>query len=67
MGYSDQQVKDLEETINKVDCESVVIGTPIDLSRILKINKPATRVRYELRERSELTLEKVLREKGFIK
>ena len=50
MGYSDQQLKDLETTINNTDCDSVVIGTPIDLQRIVKINKPATRVYYDLQE-----------------
>ncbi len=66
MGYGDQQMKDLEETINRVDCDSVVIGTPIDLGRILKINKPSTRVMYELQEIGTNTLEKVLRNKGII-
>ncbi|MEA2041297.1 MAG: cyclic 2,3-diphosphoglycerate synthase [Bacteroidota bacterium] len=50
MGYSDQQLKDLEETINNTDCESVVIGTPIDLNRIINIKKPNTRVHYDLQE-----------------
>lgn len=50
MGYSKQQLKDLETTINNTDCDAVVIGTPIDLSRIVKINKPATRVFYDLQE-----------------
>jgi len=50
MGYSDQQLKDLETTINNTDCDSVVIGTPIDLQREIKINKPATRVYYDLQE-----------------
>lgn len=50
MGYSDQQLKDLETTINNTDCEAVVIGTPIDLQRIVKIDKPATRVYYDLQE-----------------
>lgn len=50
MGYSDQQLKDLETTINNTDCDSVVIGTPIDLQRIVKITKPATRVYYDLQE-----------------
>lgn len=50
MGYGDQQVKDLETTINKVPCDVVVIGTPIDLNRIIKIDKPTVRVRYELQE-----------------
>ena len=66
MGYGDEQMKDLEETINKTDCDSVVIGTPIDLGRILKINKPSTRVKYELQEIGEVTLEKIIKEKGMI-
>ncbi len=50
MGYSDQQLKDLETTINNTDCDSVVIGTPIDLGRLIKISKPSTRVYYDLQE-----------------
>lgn len=50
MGYSDKQLKDLETTINKTKCDSVVIGTPIDLNRLIKINKPNTRVYYDLQE-----------------
>ena len=50
MGYSDKQVADLEKTINAVDCDSVIIGTPIDLRRIVKIDKPAVRVSYSLQE-----------------
>ena len=66
MGYGDEQIKDLEDTINKTDCDSVIIGTPIDLGRILKINKPSTRVRYELQEIGSLTIEKVLRDHKLI-
>lgn len=66
MGYGEEQIKDLEETINRVDCDSVVIGTPIDLGRILKINKPSTRVNYELQEIGNITLESVLKGKGII-
>lgn len=66
MGYGDDQIKDLEETINKTDCDSVVIGTPIDLGRILKINKPSTRVMYELQEVGADTLETVLKSKGLL-
>lgn len=66
MGYGDEQIKDLEETINKTDCDSVVIGTPIDLGRILKINKPSTRVMYELQEIGENTCESVLKAKGLL-
>ncbi len=50
MGYGAQQLKDLETTINNTDCDSVVIGTPIDLNRIIKITKPNTRVYYDLQE-----------------
>ncbi len=66
MGYGDEQIKDLEETINKTDCESVIIGTPIDLGRLLKINKPSTRVMYELQEIGYLTIEKVLKDRKLI-
>lgn len=66
MGYGEQQMKDLEETINKVDCDAVVIGTPIDLSRIIKINKPTTRVKYDLQEIGGNTVESVLKQKGLI-
>ncbi len=50
MGYGEQQLKDMETTINKTECDAVVIGTPIDLNRIIKINKPNTRVYYNLQE-----------------
>ena len=60
MGYSDQQLKDLETTINNTDCEAVVIGTPIDLNRIVKINKPNTRVYYDLQEIGYPTLKEIL-------
>jgi predicted GTPase len=50
MGYSDQQRADLEATIANVDCDSVIIGTPIDLNRIVKIKQPNTRVYYDLQE-----------------
>ncbi|WP_373894296.1 cyclic 2,3-diphosphoglycerate synthase [Virgibacillus sp. CBA3643] len=50
MGYGEQQLKDLEETINNADCDAVIIGTPIDLTRIISINKPSTRVYYDLDE-----------------
>jgi predicted GTPase len=56
MGYGDQQVKDLEKTINAVDCDAVIIGTPIDLRRIVKITRPSTRVYYELQEIGRPTL-----------
>ena len=50
MGYGDAQIRDLEETIRRTPCDIVVIATPIDLRRVLTIDKPAVRVRYELRE-----------------
>ncbi|MCF8370149.1 MAG: cyclic 2,3-diphosphoglycerate synthase [Bacteroidales bacterium] len=50
MGYSPEQLKDLETTINNSDCDSVIIGTPIDLNRIVNIKKPNTRVYYDLQE-----------------
>ncbi|TVR40881.1 MAG: GTPase [Bacteroidia bacterium] len=50
MGYGDQQINDLEATIRNTDCDTVVIGTPIDLSRVIKIDKPTAKVGYELQE-----------------
>ena len=50
MGYGDEQVRDLEKTIEATPCDAVVIGTPIDLNRVIKINKPNTRVHYDLQE-----------------
>jgi len=60
MGYGPQQVRDLETTINRTPCESVIIGTPIDLRRILNIQKPSTRVQYSLEEKSQPDLQTVL-------
>jgi len=60
MGYGGKQIKDLETTINKVDCDSVIIGTPIDLRRIIKIKKPSTRVYYELDEIAKPNLNEIL-------
>jgi predicted GTPase len=60
MGYSKKQIKELEETINKTDCDLVIVGTPIDLRRLLEINKPAIRVRYEIEEIGRPNLEDVL-------
>ncbi|NUN07922.1 MAG: GTPase [Ignavibacteriaceae bacterium] len=66
MGYGDEQMKDLEVTINNTDCDSVLIGTPIDLGKLLKINKPSTRVMYDLQEIGDNTVESVLKRKGII-
>lgn len=60
MGYKDEQVRDLQETVNRVDCEGIVIGTPIDLKRLLSFNVPVTRVRYELQEIGSPTLSELL-------
>jgi len=62
MGYSEQQVRDLEATINRVPCDVVVVGTPIDLSRIVKIQKPVVRARYELQEIGQPDLTQVVDE-----
>jgi predicted GTPase len=71
MGYGDKQIRELEETINNSDADVVVIGTPIDLRRVMKINKPAVRVRYELQEIGEPTFEEILKDflakKGLLK
>jgi predicted GTPase len=63
MGYGEAQVRDLEKTINKSDVDLVISGTPIDLTRIIKVNKPMQRVRYELQEIGQPTLEDILKEK----
>lgn len=63
MGYSDEQIKDLEETINATPCDTVIIGTPIDLRRIVKINKPSVRAFYDLEVIGEPSLESILKSK----
>ncbi|MBC8489093.1 MAG: GTPase [Bacteroidetes bacterium] len=62
MGYSEQQLKDLETTINNTECDAVVIGTPIDLNRLIKIDKPNTRVYYDLQEIGYPNLEGIIEE-----
>jgi len=62
MGYGKQQMKDLEATIAKADCDAVVIGTPIDLRRVIKIDKPSTRVFYALQEIGYPNLDTILNE-----
>ena len=62
MGYGEQQIKDLEETINATECDAVVIATPIDLRRIININKPAAQVKYELQEIGRPTIADVLKD-----
>jgi len=63
MGYGKKQIQELEDTINAVDCDMVIIGTPIDLSRIIKINKKSVRVKYDLQEIGRPNLDEVLSQK----
>jgi predicted GTPase len=60
MGYDQKQILELEETINRTDCDAVIIGTPIDLGRIIKINKPIVRAKYELQEISKPGLRDII-------
>lgn len=60
MGYGAQQLKDLETTINNTDCDSVIIGTPIDLTRVININKPHTRVHYNLQEQGTPNMDDII-------
>ena len=61
MGYGKKQMQDLEETINRSDCDVVIIATPVDLRRIVKFNKPAVRVQYELQTIGSPSMEDVLK------
>lgn len=63
MGYGDKQMKELEQTINSADAELVLIGTPIDLGRLLDINKPTQRIRYELQIIGQPSLEDELKKR----
>jgi predicted GTPase len=63
MGYSRQQMSDLEKTINGADCDLVLVATPIDLTRLFSVNKPTIRIRYEYRDNSEPTLEAIVKER----
>jgi predicted GTPase len=60
MGYGEEQIKDLEDTINATPCDLVIIGTPIDLRRVVRIEHPADRVYYELQVIGKPTLEEIL-------
>ncbi|MEM2549604.1 MAG: cyclic 2,3-diphosphoglycerate synthase [Nitrososphaerota archaeon] len=66
VGYNNEQIRDLEETLMNADCEFIVSATPTDLSRIIKINKEMIRIRYELDDLGDTTIKDVLREKGII-
>ncbi|KPL82814.1 GTPase [Thermanaerothrix daxensis] len=63
MGYGETQMRELEETINRAEVDLVISATPIDITRVIKINKPVQRVRYELQEIGQPTLEDILKEK----
>jgi predicted GTPase len=63
MGYSADQIRDLETTINRADCDLVLFATPIHLTRILSIEKPVIRVRYEYQDHGSPTLEEILIER----
>ena len=63
MGYGEAQMKELEETINATDCDLVLIATPIDLGRLLNLNRPSLRATYELGEEAKVTLKKVIEER----
>lgn len=63
MGYGEKQIRDLEETINAVDCDLVLFSTPINLTRLLSVNKPAIRIRYEYRDHGQPVLEEIVLER----
>lgn len=67
MGYSKEQVRELQETINNIDCDLVILGTPIDLGRLINLEKPYVKVRYELVEIGKPDLEDVLRRYKILK
>ena len=60
MGYGKKQIGELEQTINNTDCDVVVSGTPIDISRVLKADKPIVRVRYSVADKTARDLEKIV-------
>jgi len=64
MGYGEVQIKDMETTISNTECDAVVVATPIDLNRILKIDKPNTRVFYDLQEIGAPNFEGILADFG---
>ncbi len=63
LGYGKEQIKELEETISQTPCDVVLIGTPVDLRHVLRLNKPAARAKYELQEIGTATLEDLLTQK----
>jgi predicted GTPase len=67
MGYGRRQMEELRETIARSDADLVLIGTPIDLRRLIELDKPAMRVTYRLQEVGEPTLAEILEERGLLK
>ncbi|RKX85268.1 MAG: GTPase, partial [Spirochaetes bacterium] len=65
VGYGEEQIKDLEKTINSVPADIVIIATPVDLTRIIKINKKMLKIDYELEEIGKPDLKELLEEKLF--
>lgn len=63
MGYGRQQMQDLQETINKTECDLVLSATPIDVTRLLSINKPSIQISYEYKDNSKPTLEAIIKER----
>jgi predicted GTPase len=63
MGYGKQQIKDLEDTIENAECDLVLFATPIDLARIVSINKPSLRIRYEYKDHGDKRLEDLINQK----
>ncbi|MEM0087519.1 MAG: GTP-binding protein, partial [Thermofilum sp.] len=62
LGYGETQMRDLEETLNRVDAHTIILGTPADISRVLKLNKPVVKVFFELRETEGKRLRKIIEE-----
>jgi predicted GTPase len=69
VGYGENQIAELEKTVNATPCDVVLIGTPIDLRRVIKVNKPTVRVKYDLQVLGPVCLEEVLDDflKGSVK
>ncbi len=66
LGYSNEQVKELERTLNACECDYIVSGTPINLASVVRVNKPIVQVNYALKEKGALDLKKILKQKGFL-
>lgn len=67
MGYTKEQIRELQETINNISCDLIILGTPIDLGRLIKLEKPYVKVRYELVEIGKPDLEEALKRYGILK